>query len=74
MNTITNWSYDEPTAPGLYLMCYGDVESHDAIKLVRFFEYHGHLRTEDGLRPPDYSTACKWARLLIGSAAREFVE
>lgn len=27
MNRVTSWQYEKPTEPGIYLCCYGDVES-----------------------------------------------
>lgn len=71
---ILNWDYEPPIEPGLYLCCYGDVETVDNVKLVKFFECGGKIKTDEGFLPTDYSTGCKWARLLIGSAAMEFVE
>jgi len=70
-NPIRHWSYNLPTQPGIYLMCYGDVEAHDSLRYVRFIECGGELKTEDGLCPADYSDGCKWARLLVSPSEIE---
>lgn len=77
-NAITNWSYDPPTEPGVYLCCYGDVETWSNISVVELSE----SPTIDALTGPalvnqlgdslrSYSSACKWARLLVGQEARD---
>jgi hypothetical protein len=74
-NPILNWDHTPPTEPGLYLCCYGDVEAPDYIKMVRCVAcVDGRLMTIDGLRPEDYGPQYQWARLLVGSEAKRFVE
>lgn len=79
-NKITNWSYDKPTEPGVYLCCFGDVEVWSNISIVQLrmndseaCEVH---TGGDSLVDPfgdaigTYSNGCKWARLLVGSEAK----
>lgn len=73
-NPITNWSYDAPTEPGLYLSCYGDIETVENIACVEFNFCGSNLITKDGLRPMDYGSSFKWARLVVGSEARAMAE
>jgi hypothetical protein len=74
-NVVLNWDYTPPTMPGLYLCCYGDVETTQNIRMVRFAAYgDGHLVTEDGIKPTDFNSRYKWAKLLVGSEAKRFVE
>ena len=74
-NPILNWDYDYPTTPGLYLSCYGDIETLDSIRAVRFSMYgEGLLLTSDGLRPEDYGRSYKWAKLVVGSEAKRIME
>ena len=70
-NTITNWQYEIPTEPGLYLACYGDIETEQNIRFVRLSLYLGHLRTQDGIGPDNYGPSYKWAKLTVGAEARD---
>lgn len=71
MNNITEWSYEKPTEPGLYLCCYGDVETHSNISFVKFEMEYGTLYGQHGEAAWSYSKSCKWARLLVGSEVDE---
>ena len=63
-NIINNWSYDKPTEPGDYLVCYGDVETSQNVFHVRLSEVHGQLRGEDGFQLSTLSPSYKFARLV----------
>jgi len=69
-NKITEWSYDKPTEPGLYLTCFGDVEVINAMGLVTLYDNDGELEDGDGDSVDGYNSSLKWARLLIGSEAK----
>lgn len=71
MNTVTNWTYDQPTEEGPYLMCYGDVESFLNIRFVQVLEESGVLRVFEaadtvGHPVQGYSPRWKWARVSFG--------
>ncbi len=71
-NNIREWSYDAPTEPGLYLACFGDVETADNIYFAEFKDYSGlGLTDRDGDTPAEYSSSYKWARLRVGSEVEE---
>lgn len=69
-NKITEWSYDLPTEPGLYLCCFGDVEVEGNCDAVNFIMLADGLIDLTGDSVNEYVSGCKWARLLIGSDAR----
>lgn len=71
-NKITDWGYEPPTKPGLYLACFGDVEVPNAITYVdaRFADDDDYLIDQDGDPIASYNPSYKWARLLVGSEAR----
>ncbi len=72
MNKITEWTYDKPTEPGLYLMCYGDVEVQKNMTLANVINENGELIDEVDCTPVyNFQPGYKYARLIIGSAARE---
>lgn len=73
---VLNWDYQKPTEPGLYLACYGDVETTANIKPVKLIAVNGELFFEDnyGLSLAEWSSSFKWARLLVGSEAVKFAE
>lgn len=74
---VLNWDYEKPTEPGLYLACYGDVETLSNTRPVKVIAVAGELLVNDGddvTTINEWSDSFKWARLLVGSEAREFVE
>ena len=72
-NPITNWSFDIPTKPGLYLVCYGDVETEDSVSQNEFYlNDDGDLVDVDGVLVKNYASDYKFARLVF--AASELAE
>jgi len=73
---VLNWDYEKPTEPGMYLACFGDVETVSNIKPVKLIAINGELFFEDnyGMSLAEWSDSFKWARLLVGSEAHEFAE
>ena len=75
-NAITEWSYKKPTEQGDYLVCYGDVETESSVTYERFYMAStgttlGHkeeLFDSDGVWLKDYSSSCKYARLIYTSS------
>ena len=70
-NRITEWSYDLPAEPGLYIACYGDIEVPQNMMLASLrkdpnrgvVDQYGQPLTKKYI-------GYKWARLLIGSDAK----
>jgi len=75
---VLNWDYEKPTEPGLYLACFGDVETVSNIYPVKVIDGgSGKLYTvrgDDVEALSEWADSFKWARLLVGSEAREFAE
>lgn len=71
-NKITEWSYELPTEPGLYLACYGDVEVPGNILFVDadYVDWSNELYDQEGDPLTGLSSSYKWARLLVGSEAK----
>ena len=78
MNKITNWTYDKPTEPGLYLVCHGDIEVAENMEPYEVIESSFDLRLDGGKTWPQasieeietWSSGYKYARLVFGSEAR----
>ena len=73
MNKITEWSYDSPTKTGLYLMCFGDVETRENIQVTDIVdEYSYDVPIDQQIKLADLPDihGYKWARLAIGKEAR----
>lgn len=62
-NKVDNWSFQMPTEEGLYLVCFGDVESPQNISLEHFMLESGVLMDKDRVRVQDYHESYKFAKL-----------
>lgn len=71
-NPITNWSFDKPTEPGMYLACYGDIEVVENIFYMTLYEAANTTLSVEGLVDQDgndidsYGPSWKFAKLVIG--------
>lgn len=73
-NKITDWSFDKPSEPGLYLMCRGDVETEENTLFLKVRINYGVALDMTESPPQDisgYSTNYKYAKLTIGHEAHE---
>ena len=50
-NLVNNWSWENPTEPGQYLMCRGDVESEQNIRFLHVIEHGGSLVDVEDFEP-----------------------
>jgi len=70
-NDITEWSYDKPTEPGLYLVCRGDVEAHANIESFIIVDnlagYSGVFPEYTADQLEAWHDSFKFARLCVGS-------
>lgn len=64
MNQVTEWSYDKPTQPGLYIACYGDIPTFADMEFVSV-NYQPQRGLIDQIGEPisNYSDSYKWALL-----------
>jgi hypothetical protein len=70
LNFVTEWSWDKPTEEGLYLMCYGDIETRDNVWTADVETIQGQLSFYDpDLREyvsvESLSSSCKYAKLVF---------
>lgn len=75
-NDITEWSYDKPTEPGLYLSCRGDVETHPNIEAFMLVDkgqnYSNYTWKEYTVNEvASWLDGFKFARLCVGSECAE---
>lgn len=75
-NNITEWSYDKPTEPGLYLVCGGDVETPANIEPLQIVENDapikiGHWDRYSISDVKSWHDSFKFARLCVGSECAE---
>lgn len=72
MNKITEWSWEKPTEPGLYLACRGDVETKANISFLNVISIDGQLIDSSDNFPVEYfDDSIKFARLLVGAEVGE---
>jgi hypothetical protein len=71
INTVKNWSWEFPTTPGIYLVCFGDVETPENVAPIVLQEVAGRMFASGG--PKNYPLTgfieeyqgCKFARLVF---------
>ena len=74
-NIINNWSYDKPTEPGDYLVCYGDVDTPMNVQYVCFSAVSGGKLIDGGANEvKDYSDSYKFARLVYSPTEIKEIE
>jgi hypothetical protein len=76
LNSVLNWSAKHPSEPGLYLMCYGDVEANANVRLLKVMQHWKH-KTLIGFVPGSEGEfdinslkGHKFARLIFGKEAQ----
>ncbi len=66
INKIENWSNDQPTEEGDYLVCFGDVETPGGnVHFMRLkFRRGGKLLDSLSTEISEYADSCKFAKLV----------